>query len=394
MNKPIALIVCNAMDDATRLQRGIVTDSPAASRKVFMLCNALRKTGVLPLILSLGRGKINNSWQYYPRSVRRVDGNAVIYAPFTQLPVFSQIYSLFAFVGTVLILRHHQRKAIIFYNRTNAYIPTLIISSIAGYRRILDLEDGEVEESRKITLKGITIWITYIMFEWLCKSGALLACSALEKKTRIRPVQCYYGIASIKRPIKKLSRQKIHILMSGTISPATGADLLLKSINIMRSGNNSWARNLCFEITGMGSSISDFYALAKESGKPRVIVHGRLTESKYHVIRNRCNIGLALKPVGGFLADTTFPSKIIEFASAGLLVLTTDISDVRRVMGNGAVYLNSNNPHDLIQLLHKIVKNKSRFMISALAGQRAVKKQCSTKQAGKAVTEFLFRIKQ
>ena len=93
--RPLVLVVCNALDDKTRLERGIVSDSPAASRKVLMLCQALREAGAHPCILSLGRGRANGSLTYFPRTVRRVSGIPVIYAPFSHVRFFSQFLSLF-----------------------------------------------------------------------------------------------------------------------------------------------------------------------------------------------------------------------------------------------------------------------------------------------------------
>ena len=72
--KPRVLIICNALDDGTREQRGITTDSPAASRKIFMLCHALRLAGVRPCIVSLGRGRAGGSKDFFPSVLHRVEG--------------------------------------------------------------------------------------------------------------------------------------------------------------------------------------------------------------------------------------------------------------------------------------------------------------------------------
>ena len=74
--------ICNALDDLTRLERGIVTDSPAASRKVFGLSKAMREVGVHVLVVSLGRGRQDGSGRYYRGKVCRVNGVPVIYLPF------------------------------------------------------------------------------------------------------------------------------------------------------------------------------------------------------------------------------------------------------------------------------------------------------------------------
>jgi hypothetical protein len=117
------IVVCNALDDETRLERGISTDSPAASRKVFMMCNAIREAKVRPIVLSLGRGRQNGSGEYFPSVVRRVNRVTVIYLPFIHLPLLSQLLS---FIGPVWFMLHFRRlqgaKTVLFYNRMPAYI--------------------------------------------------------------------------------------------------------------------------------------------------------------------------------------------------------------------------------------------------------------------------------
>lgn len=390
MKRPLVLVVCNALDDKTRLERGIVSDSPAASRKVLMLCQALREAGARPCILSLGRGRANGSLTYFPRVVKRVAGVPVIYAPFSHVRFFSQFLSLFFLIGALLRLSSSQKKAVIFYNRMSAYLPLLVTASVSGYKRFLDLEDGEVAGQQSGALKALLGRAITWLYDRLCPDGALLACSALANMTSIRPVHCYYGSTSTKEFEVKPSTLPRAVLMAGTLNADTGADLLIDTIRLLRQEPSDWARHLRFEVTGKGDSLDALQTLANEDGTPKVIVHGRTTDAQYADVLNRCSTGLALKPVGGPLADTTFPSKVIEFAEAGLLVLSTDISDVRSVLGDGALYLTRNDPLALASLLQTIVEQPEETLACALRGQQAVIAQCAPQRAGQAVFSFIF----
>lgn len=391
MTKPCILIVCNALDDVTRLQRGIATDSPAASRKVFMLCQSLRMAGVRPYVLSLGRGKADGSGRYFPFVVRRVGGIPVVYAPFSHLRGVSELISLFSFVGLMWRLARHRAKAVIYYNRMVAYLPALVTSALMGYRNILDLEDGEVPSGRSAPLKCWLQGLISRTFDRLCSDGALLACSALERVTKARPTLCYYGATFDTVPVARCCNTELRVLMSGTIAPDTGADLLIEAIRILRRTNADWALPLSIEVTGKGPSVDALRALAAEPGVPRVTVLGRLSDAEYRDVLRCCDVGLALKPIGGPLADTTFPSKVIEFASVGLLVLSTEISDVRQLMGSGAVYLSHNDPHELIRLLQQICDDRRLACTCAAEGLRTVTMHCSAPLVGQAVADFIFR---
>jgi glycosyltransferase involved in cell wall biosynthesis len=317
-----------------------------------------------------------------------------VYAPFSHVRFFSQFLSLFFLIGALLRLSSSQKKAVIFYNRMSAYLPLLVTASLSGYKRFLDLEDGEVAGQNSRALKALLGRSITGLYDRLCPDGALLACSALAGMTGIRPVHCYYGSTSTKTFQRKPNTSPRSVLMAGTLNADTGAELLIETIRLLRHEPGEWVRKLHFEVTGKGESLEALLALANEDGMPTITVHGRTTDAQYAEVLSRCSVGLALKPVGGPLADTTFPSKVIEFAEAGLLVLSTDISDVREVLGSGALYLTHNDPKKLAGLLKRIIEAPEEILACALQGQQAVIARCAPQLAGQAVFDFLFRGRQ
>jgi hypothetical protein len=388
MRRPRVVVVCNALDDVTRVERGITTDSPAASRKVFQLCAALRRAGLRPCVLSLGRGRAGASFTHFPRRVRRVAGVPVVYAPFSQLRGLSELTSLLAPPATVLRLRSSPRPTLIFYNRDPALVPTLLLATVLGFTRVLDLEDGEVASLRT----GMAGWVSRrvsALYDRLCSGGALLACSGLAAATSVRPVLCYYGVAETSPALDRWSGTTVRAVLGGTLAPETGVGLLIDAVQILRSSQPSWARHLHLEVTGKGPSLAALQVLAASSLAPSMTVHGRTTDAEYRAVVDRCSIGLALKPRAGGLADTTFPSKVVELASAALLVITTDISDVRDVLGDGALYLEHDDPLELVDALRLAVEQRGEASTIAERGSRAVWARCAPGSAGKAVAEFL-----
>lgn len=387
--KPRVLIICNALDDVTRQQRGITTDSPAASRKIFMLCQALRLAGVRPLVVSMGRGRAGGSSEFFPSVLRRVAGVPIFYAPFSRVPFLSELLSLLVPLAIIFKLRRQSPKVTIFYNRLTAYIPSLLMSSMLGYRNVLDLEDGEVAASGHRRAGFFARWVS-ALFDRFCGAGALLACNALAEFTTSRPVLSYYGTAVGESIFKKWQSDCVTILMGGTLCLDTGAELLIEAIRELRHEGPPWAQQLRFEVTGSGPSLAGLTALAAGAGFPEVIVHGRTTDQQYREILGCSDVGLALKLNAGPLANTTFPSKVIEFAAEGLLVLTTDISDVRSVLADGARYLTRDEPRELIEALENIVKNRPMARECAQSGLRRVKAQCSPRSSGQTVANFIF----
>jgi glycosyltransferase involved in cell wall biosynthesis len=179
--------------------------------------------------------------------------------------------------------------------------------------------------------------------------------------------------------------------MGGALLPETGADLLIDAISHLRASKTPWTQKIQFEVTGHGESLARFRALEVDQRFPIVRVHGRTTDEEYRKILAKCDIGLALKLNEGNLAHTTFPSKVVEFAAAGLLVLSTDISDVRKVLGDdGAVYLRKDDAVALNELFELLLKAPDRAKAIAQNGLMRAQEQCDPQRAGTTVARFLF----
>ncbi len=382
--------ICNALDDDVRLERGIVTDSPAASRKIFLICQALRKAGVRAFVISLGRGRQDRSRRYFKSKVTRINGTPVIYLPFFHFPVLSELLSLFSIVPLLWRIRSLKGyKAALFYNRMSVYLLGLVVARVLQFRTILDLEDGEIS-ANKWTFSSVNSRIVSKLFDVLCSGGVLLACSALKDATTLLPACCCYGTCETHTVLLDRSVLPLTILLGGTVSYDTGAQLLVDAIKVLRKESAPWSKNIIFEISGKGDCIAQFKSLSKDDRIPSVIVHGRTTDDEYQQLLTRTQVGLALKPNSGALANTTCPSKVIEFASHKILVVTTDISDVRKVLADGAIYLMKDNPRILIDKLRWIVENPEQANNLILKGNKYVLAAHSPEIVGQMLQKFIF----
>ncbi|MBC8147725.1 MAG: glycosyl transferase group 1 [Bacteroidetes bacterium] len=386
MSNKRLLVICNAIDDRARSNRKIVTDSPAGTKKVFLMCKALRSVGVDARVISLGRGKTNKDGKYYRSLQANISGVPVYYLPFSTIPFLSQIITLIFATFSVFKYKKYKGKTVVmFYNRMPAYIGTLLMSRLLGFSRVLDLEDGE-------TTHRVLSLIMRFFYDTFCNKGAILACSALKSKVSCRPVLCYYGVnTNCDSADKSWKSEKINFIFSGAILRDTGALLLINVIKVLREKSPAWAREINFIITGAGEEIGGLLDLQSDSKIPLVSVFGRLSKEKYDNVIKNTHVGLSLKKTDGLYSNSTFPSKIVEFSSNNMLVIATRICDVEKTLGHdGALYLDSDCPYDMIRKIKWVVQNKEQSKKIASQGKKNMNLFTDPMISAKEISDFLF----
>jgi glycosyltransferase involved in cell wall biosynthesis len=107
------------------------------------------------------------------------------------------------------------------------------------------------------------------------------------------------------------------------------------------------------------------------------------------------DVGLSLRLPGTSMTNTTFPSKVIELASLGLLVVTTDISDISVLFdAQTAAILKRAEALELATLIASIALDPRHYERVAAAGQQRIVERCSRRSVGKQLVEFLGRVQQ
>lgn len=386
--KPTLFFYGNPIDDSIREWRAITSDSPAGTRKMVEVSRALRAANVRVVLVSMGRGRSNNSGRFDGVRLRRIGGGPVIYGPMLHLRGLSEALSLLWLAWTAFKLARRDPEARhLFYNQFTAYLPALFILRMMGRATFCDIEDGPVGAGERLNW-GTRGNASPKLFARFISHGALLACTALAAKTAIRPVMPCYGAVDLTAPLTRQGGDKLVIIMSGMFDDATGVDLMEQAFARIASEQRNFA-GLRFEFAGFGPRLASLEHSARQWGVDAVF-HGRLGSSAYAELLGRGSIGLSLKAMSGPYAQTTFPSKVVEYAQHGLCVITTNISDVRQVLGEAALYLESDDPEQL--LMHLRHASRVPHDIAAL-GRRArerVEDTLSYVRVGHRLREFLY----
>jgi len=388
--KKTIVYLCNALDDATKSEREITTDSPAATKKVAGLCQAIKKTGTSTWMLSLGRGRQNRSGCFHRAKVSRLGRTAVVYSAFWHVPVMTHLISI---ISTAVIMRTlclRKQVTVVAYNRSFHYLPALMVARFSGARCFLDLEDGDI--SLQPFLQRTARRLLRRVFDSLCSAGALVSTRSLSQQiNQRRYIPCYGTVASEKVDITEKWRggSKVSILYSGTLLRERGTTLLMDSIQYLERHFPGTTEKVEFIITGKGPAQK---ALEKFAAMRRswVSYHGALTFDEYDQMLSSAHVGLCLNLSSSDLHRHAFPSKVIEYAAKGLLLVSTPVSDVPFIFSEqSALILSKESPEVVAKAIVWIVENRADAVDMARSGNEVVATMCNEGKVGEELVSFL-----
>ena len=88
---------------------------------------------------------------------------------------------------------------------------------------------------------------------------------------------------------------------------------------------------------------------------------------------NQCHIGLNCQRDSDPISGVTFPSKVFNYLSAGLLVISSRASEVPAICGEACWYYDAETPSSLARAITSVLEDRSIFS-NLIARQSAVEK--------------------
>jgi len=345
--------ICNVFDESTKLKRNISTDSPAASRKVAHLCRAVRKVGGDARIISLGRGRATGTMRRYPATAKIINNVPIIYIDHWDIPVLTHLVTIISLC--ILVLRTTTKGSVlVFYNNQIHYALALILGRLLGRKCIFDIEDGYRSDDKNI--RSYPHLILLNLFNLCCNGGAMLASSALMRQTSAEHIYVCYGIAEPFNQKKDWTLGPTQILFGGLLHEDTGAELFIETLKLMQMNSSPTLQKLRFVVTGYGEFSERLQNMARSNMSEFLIFKGKVSASEYREILSESHVGLSLKLPSTSMGATTFPSKVVEFAANGLLVVSTRVSDVPIVFDDtNAILIEEATPDFLADALSYLV---------------------------------------
>jgi glycosyltransferase involved in cell wall biosynthesis len=252
------------------------------------------------------------------------------------------------------------------------YVLALFMARRAGMRCVLDLEDGIQDD-----IRGFTGAVQrHLLRMWdRCADAAMVANARIRDQIKTRPAYLYYGVA----PGTSITRHwdgKLQVLFSGHLSSATGVEILIEALLALKETSPVTLSGLRVIAVGNGDLAGRLRAVAAGDLCGVLEFRGPVTDREYQELLRTSHIGLCLKLPSHSMGQATFPSKVIEFASWGLLVVSCRVSDIPVLFPeSGAILLEEATSHELALALRQIVEAPSEAQERAETGQSAITKR-------------------
>jgi len=377
------IYLCNALDEKTRNTRHITTDSPAATKKVLGLCRAMHEVGEDCIVLSMGRGRQSGSGERFLMFTKVLDGVDITYSAFWHIPFLTHLVTSMSLAISLWRLKRMKAVKLLAYNRVWHYLPSLLLAKVLSIPCYLDLEDGWVSK-KNISQKMLTYF-----YDWACNAGSLLACDALKEQVNTKNNLVCYGTSSVRvRHSTWRDEDKVQVLFGGTLCEGTGAHLFIEAIKILLQKNPLIAEKLQIVVVGFGEMAKSLELFSlKTSGL--VGFRGSVSNEQYTQLLQDSHIGLCLKLIVGPFNDSTFPSKVIEISSYGLLLISTSVSDVPKIFSSSnAILLRDDNPESLADALQWVVQHRLKAEDIAMKGGEMARECFSMEEVGLELVDF------
>ena len=239
----------------------------------------------------------------------------------------------FASVSLFLVRRHDK---IIIYNHAIEYIPAILILYLRRIPLFHDIEDLPFEND--FSLNGL---INSVGF-WFANTFSFKKILVSKRLADMLSLNDYLVVNGVCNLVHQVSSKRWTSLFSSNDSPLcvhfggtliydTGLDLFCDALNLLLGSYSSDLRRpIHFYITGTGQlhKIEEIVNKLPANSLIKIFIKSFLPYEAYINLLGTCHISLALKKPNTQIANTTFPSKVIEIASYGLALISTKVSDV------------------------------------------------------------------
>lgn len=341
----------------------------AARNKLIAMAGAIRAAGGRPVLVTITPAD---------RPVTHRRGIVFIAVPARGRRGLRRVTGGLA-LALFVLARVHARDRVILYNAFPEHLLPALLLRLRGTPATLDVEDAP---TRAGGVGDLAQRALYRLIAALTRPGKIVASQTLADRLGLAHALPVYGVAAPGTPVRRFAGRAPLVHFGGSLMPATGLELFREAVSLIdREAPGSGLR---FVVTGTAAPR----ALA--GLPPRVTVAPGLDDVRYRALMQTVDVSLSLKLPSSEIGQTTFPSKTVEIAAAGTLLVTTAVGDVPAVFdGECAVILPDEDPRTLAEALLAIERDPAGAARRAEAGRARIAAALAPAAVGRAIAEFV-----
>ena len=278
---------------------------------------------------------------------------------------------------------------VIFYNTTPEYVLGAAILRARRIPGVLDIEDAA--RRSRMGPRDLLVLLSFLLLRKLCSRRYVVAAEAIGRQLKGNPE--YHVCRGVCEPSASPERdfRRLTVLYGGAKTAEWGTGLFADAIRCLARQPAALRERIRFIVTGSG----DFSAIRQVSDEVAGLVDVGIapdsSTAEYEGFLRVANVGLELRMPGTEGAETTFPSKILELAGNGLLVVTTGTGDVPSVLdSDSAVFLREASGAAVVDALVQVLAHPTKWAEVAANGAKLVANDFSPPAVGQGLRDFLF----
>lgn len=363
----------------------------AANRKMLSVLQAARLAGASAWLVSipvLGRKLPRLS---VPSKVLREQAVPALF-----MPTFSNRYlrklmgSLYLALFCLFRVRANDR--VIFYNHAFEYTLALGLLWLRGEPAYLDIEDVPRGD-----IGGIAAAFDRFLFNYamrLTHPRKITVSRQVAGDLGMDDALVIHGVADmegISQRARFAEPGPVRILYGGTLIEETGLGLFIEGVELLARSLGDAPVRVTFVITGTGGS-SELERLVAACANSAVQIENchNVDQRTYLELLRGCDAALSLKLPASSISSTTFPSKVVEITSEGLLLVATSVSDIPALFGPDQIVLLEDPTADsFTSQIRYILDNRPAMTELAKRGQQRARSLFSAASVGAHLLKYL-----
>lgn len=370
----------------------------AASEKMQAVIRAIRSAGGNAWLVTIPVLGIKSTGRYIsPMIFRKRAGSQIFLQGFANRYI-RKIAAFFSFAW-FCTSKVRSCDRIIIYNHCVEYILGIFILYLRGNQAIFDIEDATGEDEKGI--RGLISHFSFRLVQLLTSDQQLIVSESLAKLLQLQRYCVVYGAMRgdlLPRDIADArltwsAKVPLRIHFGGSLIPDTGVNLFCDAVDILRKSLTADAPEIVFVVTGFGSE-DIMYALSRRCQGSKVSISFGLSASpldyRKHLLS--CHAGLSLRLPSSPMSSRTFPSKVVEITSSGLLLISTRVSDIPLLFDcNSAILLDDELAETLATAIAEVAISPGSASEVAIRGRVRAFELFEMKSVGKRVLDFVWK---